>query len=284
MSWTWTRPPNHTAIECMEHSCATERDPFPGTGLLEHAIDTKCLDLKLENEKTLQNAKDNGLPRQFYVKIEEVVRENEERFLPRTLSGTNIPPLNIVLTQDSSPVEVKLCNYSEKQWKFLKSFLDVVAGKGRAYPSPASRRAFTLLMVPKTGKGPFSITVNLRRMHIFNASSMYSSTRGTDLQGSHATRNCTYIMRNGSYRFLRTAKRIKRSSLRMERIHAREFYMEVQILLPISNHLSRPSSHTVHVLVLLYDILLHAIQWKNCLVLWHLCYSCARNTTSHLMH
>jgi hypothetical protein len=112
----------------------------------------------------LERAKDNGVSSSILKELRELVTDFLDIWRI-SLSGdppAKLPPLEVQLRPDASPVRVKLRRYPPAQRNFLKQFVDAHIDFGLVYRNLSATWCSAALLVPKPGPAGFRFTVDLR--------------------------------------------------------------------------------------------------------------------------
>lgn len=115
-------------------------------------------------EDMIGKAKENGLPRRLHRSLADFVEEYADLFRVRLGPDppANIPPMKIILKQDSVPARVKVVRYAPLQCLLLRKTSNEIRSLGLIYPNNTLQWACAPLIVPKLGREQFRFSVDLR--------------------------------------------------------------------------------------------------------------------------
>ena len=138
-------------------------DPLRSDGEVEAGVETpKPTEIHLQ--EGLKLACEAGLPPELEESLRTVVHLNQDVF--RTKLGNDppakVPPMNIRLQPNATPIRVPVRRYSPPQAQFLRNKVEELLDLGLIRPNTESAWACAPLIIPKSGPEQFRFTVDLR--------------------------------------------------------------------------------------------------------------------------
>ena len=155
-------------------SARAEEDPLPDPSLLDPIDEEQHEDIKTAVDDLRKQAFENGLASDRRPMLGKLLSGHMDIFRTSFSSGppARLPPLEIELTNDATPVKVRLRKYSSDQRDFMYKFVQDLVRHGLAYANPTSKWACAPLLVPKPGS-LYRFTVDIRPVNKFTIRYLY---------------------------------------------------------------------------------------------------------------
>lgn len=147
-----------------------EVDPYLDPSLLNQIDKEHHGEIQEGFQRMLKVVRDKGLPPVTWNRLKKILYEHIDVFRVGLSHGPSaqIPTLKIELSKDSSPIRVKLRNYTRDQRLLLYGMTTRLFKASMAYSNPSDKRASAPLIVPKPGTSKFRFTVDLRSVNRLN--------------------------------------------------------------------------------------------------------------------